>query len=123
MVGDAGEHIGEPGAGVDIIEPTCVNEGVKHRSALPAGIAAAEGPVPPSDSNAAHGAFGRIVRHADAAVIKEARKGCPSLQAVIHRLSDRIILGQFLAFLAQPFFERVQERLGSLTADDQTPLG
>ena len=54
MVGDAGKHIREPGARVDMIQPTRLDERIKHGGALPAGIAAAERPVPPSDGNAAH---------------------------------------------------------------------
>ena len=44
MLGDAGEDVGEPGLGVDVVELGGADEGVHHRRALAAAIGAREQP-------------------------------------------------------------------------------
>ncbi len=51
MIGDAGEDVGEPGLGVDVIELAGFDEGVDRGRAPAAGVRAAKGPVAASDGN------------------------------------------------------------------------
>ena len=44
MIGDAGEHIGEPSLWVDIVELCGLDQRVKHGSALATAVGAAEQP-------------------------------------------------------------------------------
>ena len=111
MIGDASEDIGEPGARIDSVELARLDQRVDGCRPHPAGIGATEGPVAPADGDAAHGALGGVVGHADAAVVEEARHGHPSLQAVIHRFGQGVLGREFSALLAQPFFEIIDERL------------
>jgi hypothetical protein len=58
MIVDAGEGVGEPGLGIDVVELCGLDEGVYGGSPVAAGIGAAEGPVAASDGDATQGAFG-----------------------------------------------------------------
>ena len=57
------------------------DQAVHHRGALAAAIGAAEQPGLPTQSDAAHATLGRIVRQANAAVLKEARERGPAFSA------------------------------------------
>lgn len=46
MFGNAGENIGKPGLGIDVVEPRGLDEGVKDGGALTAAIRPAEQPDP-----------------------------------------------------------------------------
>jgi len=48
---DAGEGVGEPGLGIDVVELCGLDEGVDGDGPVAAGIGAAEGPIPASDGN------------------------------------------------------------------------
>ena len=88
MIGDAGEDVGEPGTSINAVEFAGFDQCVHRRRAMAARIRAAERPVLSPDRNAAYGAFGGVVAHADATVIKEAREGLPSFEAIIDGLGD-----------------------------------
>jgi hypothetical protein len=88
-----------------------------------AGVATAEGPISAPGRNTAQRALRCVVRHANAAIVEEAREGPPSLQAVDHRLRERVLRGELSAFLTQPLFEIVDERFGSLPTDGETMFG
>ena len=78
VIGDAGQHIGEPGLRVDIVHLRCGNEAVHDGGAFAATIGAAEEPGFPAESDTAQGALGGIVRQADAAVSQKAGKAVPA---------------------------------------------
>src|SRR5688572_2192385 len=121
MIGDAGEHVGEPGARVDITELCRLDQREDHGGTLAAGVGAAEGPVAAADGDAAHGALGGVVGHADAAVVEEARERAPALETVVHRLGQRALRGQLAPLGPEPALEILGERLGPL-APDTYPL-
>ena len=73
MIGDAGEHVGEPRLGIDVAELCRLDQREHDGGAVAAGVGAAEGPVSSADGDAADGALGGVVRQADAAVVLEAR--------------------------------------------------
>jgi hypothetical protein len=53
VIGDAGEHVGEPRPGIDIAELCRLDQREDHRGTLAAGVGAAEGPIPSADGNRA----------------------------------------------------------------------
>src|SRR5512134_1790986 len=83
MAGKAGEHVGEPGARIDVVELCRFDEGVHRRGAAAALVRAGERLVPPSNRDAAQGAFGGVVRQADPAVVEEAGEGEPALEQIV----------------------------------------
>ena len=93
VIGDAGEDIGEPGAGIDVVEFAGFDQRIDGGRPSATGVAAAEGPVFAPNRNGAHGAFSGVVAHADAAVVEEPRERGPSLQAVVDGFRDRCLRG------------------------------
>ena len=80
MIGDATQHIGEPGLGVDAVEFGGGDQGVDCGRALAAAIGTGEPPSPASQSNTTQRTLSGIVRHADAAVVEKAGEGRPALE-------------------------------------------
>jgi hypothetical protein len=74
VAGEAGENVGEPGAGVDAVELGALDQRVHGGGAATALVGAGEGPAASAKGDAAQGALGGIVRQADAAVVEEAGK-------------------------------------------------
>lgn len=72
MVSDAGEHVGEPGLRVDIVEAGGLDQRVKDGGALTAAVRAAEQPGLAAERDAAKGALGGVVGEADPAIVEEA---------------------------------------------------
>src|SRR5215475_8216878 len=79
---DAGQHVGDPRLRIDVTRLRRFDRRVQDGWAVPAGIRPTEGPVPPADRYAAHGALSGVVGYADAAVIQEPRERFPALQAI-----------------------------------------
>ena len=80
MIGDAAQHISEPGLGVDAVEFGGGDQGVDCGRALAAAIGTGEPPSPASQSNTTQRTLSGIVRHADAAVVEKAGEGRPALE-------------------------------------------
>ena len=72
MIGDAAQHIGEPGLGVDAIEFGGGNQGIDRGRALVTAIGTREQPCPTPQGNTAQCALSSIVRQADATVVEKA---------------------------------------------------
>ena len=53
MISDAGEDVGEPGLGIDVVEAGGDDEGVEYGGAMSACIGAGEGPVLAAESHPA----------------------------------------------------------------------
>ncbi len=53
MIGETGKDVGEPGAGIDVVELGGFDQGVDGGGARGAGIGAGEGPVVAADGDAA----------------------------------------------------------------------
>ena len=79
VIGEPREDVGKPGARIDVVERAGFDQRVDRGGAPPARVGAAEGPVAAADGDATRAALGGVIRHADAAVVEEAREGVPSL--------------------------------------------
>jgi hypothetical protein len=86
ILGDAGEHVGEPGQGIDVIE-LCRMISVAMTAARSA--PRSEPAWFASQCKSAQGALSRVVREADAAVFDEPREPISALEHVVDWLGDR----------------------------------
>src|SRR6476469_1691034 len=68
VIGNPGEHVGEPGLGIHIVELGCVDQREHDCSALAAAIGTCEQPGLAAESNSAQHTFGSVVAQADASV-------------------------------------------------------
>ena len=50
-IGDPGQHVGEPGAGIDVVETTGRDEGEHDSGTIRPALGPGEGPVPAPDRN------------------------------------------------------------------------
>ncbi len=73
-IGDPGEDVGEPGFGIDIVKTTGGDHRQHDGGAFGAAQAAGEGPIAPSQGDAAQRSFGGVVAEADPAIVEEAGK-------------------------------------------------
>ena len=71
VIVDPGEHVGEPGSGIDVVELGRVNQRQHDRGALAATNRAGEQPRLPAEGNSAQLALGRIVAQANAPIVEE----------------------------------------------------
>jgi hypothetical protein len=67
MIGQAGEHIGEPGLRVDVIELGGLDQRIDGGGAPAAFVGSGEGPVLAPDGDGPQYAFGGVVGHAQPA--------------------------------------------------------
>ena len=74
VIGDASQHVGEPGLGIDIVELGGLDQCQDECGALAAAIGAGEQPGLAAKRNPAQLALGRIIAQADAAVLEETRR-------------------------------------------------
>ena len=114
MILQARQDVGEPGLRVDVVELCGLDQRVDSGGPPAAFVRAGEGPVVASDGNAAQRPLGGIVRHAQAAVIEEARERDPAIEAVVDRLGDIVARGEVAALLAQPGLQRGDRRPAAL---------
>jgi hypothetical protein len=123
VVSNAGQDVSEPGARVNAVQLGGDDERLHGRGPVAATIAAAEQPRLPAEGNATQGALGRIIREADPAVIEEPSERFPARQHVVHRLGNRVVLGQLAAAFLHPGLEVGDERRDVLAADGQARIG
>lgn len=101
-IGNAGQDVGEPGFRVDVVEACRGDEGKHDGGAFGAALGTGEGPVAPSQSNAAQRSFGRVVAEADSAVIDEAGEVGPAPEHVVDWLQDLGRAREGVALAQQP---------------------
>jgi hypothetical protein len=106
MSGEAGEHVGEPGLGIDVVELGRHDEAVQEGGALATTVGTGEQPSPAPQRKTTQCSFGGVVAEADPAIGKEAAEGGPSFEHVVHRSGDLAVPRQLAAFFAHPGFER-----------------
>lgn len=123
MVGDTGQHVGEPGAGIDVVQLGGGDERIHRRGAFAAAIAAGEHPCLSAKRHAAQLPLGCVVRQADPAVSQEAAEGVPAGQHVVHRLGHLGMTGHPGALLAHPGLEFGDEGCDLLLPQGQALLG
>ena len=119
MIGDAAQHVGEPGLRVDVVELGGGDQGVHRGGALATAVGAGEQPGPAPEGNSAQRALGGIVGQADAAVVEEAGEGRPALEHVIDRLGGLGVARQPGAFGPHPLVQLGDERSDALLARRQ----
>lgn len=89
VVVDAGEHVGEPGLRIDVVE-LCGHDQRRHDGgAVGTTFGAGEQPGLAAESKAAQRALRRIVCQTDPPVIDEASEPVPAAQHVVDGLGDR----------------------------------
>ena len=71
MVGDASEHVGEPGLRIDVVDFRRDDQGVHERGFVTATVGAGEQPGLPAERDTTQGPLGGIVGQADPAVLEE----------------------------------------------------
>jgi len=71
MVGDASEHVGEPGLRIDAIELGGGDQGVDRRCPLATAVGADEQPRAAPECNPAQRPLGGVIAQADAAVVEK----------------------------------------------------
>ena len=75
------------------------------------------------ESDTAKAAFSGVVRQADAAVVEEAREGCPALEHVVHGLGDIAAARELGPLLPHPGFKLGDERRAQLLANSAALFG
>ena len=114
---DAGEHVGEPGLRVDVVQFRSGDERRHDGGTIGAAVGPGEEPGFPAECKAAQAALRSIVRQADATVVEEAGEAAPALEHVVDRLGDRRRTRQRGALTLQPRVQVVDERPGLLLPD------
>gem|GEM_PF-3311952 len=111
MIGDAGEHIGEPRFWVDVVETASRYDGEHDGGSIGPTLGTGEGPVAAPERNSSQRALGGIVRETNPAIFQEPGKPIPALQHVIDRLDH---LGRFAERGALPFHSCMSSSSGLL---------
>ena len=88
MILQAGEDVGEPGQWIDVVELGGLDQGIDCSGPPATIVGSGEGPVATSDGDAAKGALCSVVAEAQAAIVEEAAKSLPAVEAVGDGLGD-----------------------------------
>ena len=91
MVIDAREHVCKPCPCINRIELGGLDQRVDRGGAAPAAVGAGEDPVLTPDGDATNGALGRVIRHADAAIIEVAGERRPSFEVIVDRFGKPLL--------------------------------
>ena len=89
MVGDAPEHVGQPGLRIDVVQLGCLYQRRHDGGPLGASVRAGEQPRFTSECKAPERPLRRVVAETDPPVVEEAGEGRQALQHVVDRLGDR----------------------------------
>jgi hypothetical protein len=85
MVGDVGEHMAQPGLGVNTVELGRTDQRVGGGGTLATAVGASEQVVAPADGDATQGALGGRVVDLDDAVVAVAQQRRPQIERVLDR--------------------------------------
>lgn len=96
---------------------------VSMMAARSAAQGSGEGPIAPSQGDAAQRSFGGVVAEADPAIVEEAGKVGPAPEHVIHGLQDLGGAGEGFSLAQQPGVHVVEQRLASLLAHGSPLVG
>ena len=83
MIWQPSEHVGEPGLRVDVVKLGGSDQRVDGSCTTAAFVGACEGSILASQGDGPQLALSGVVRHAQAAVVEEARECRPALEAVV----------------------------------------
>jgi hypothetical protein len=104
VVGDAGQHIGKPGARIHVVQLGRGDKGVHGGSPLATAVASRKEPCLSAQSHTAQLAFGCIIRQVDPAIGQEPGERVSALEHVIHGLGEVGMPRQPDALLTHPNF-------------------
>ena len=121
MIGDTIQHIGEPGAGINIVESRRDDERIHRGRPLTTAVTAGEQPALPAESHTTQGALGCIVGQTNASVMQEASERLPPFEHVIHRFRHTGVSRELAAFGSHPLLKRDHEWC-DLDLPDGVPL-
>jgi hypothetical protein len=82
MIGQTGEHVGQPSLRVHAIELAGLDQGVERRRPLAATIRAGEGLIPAPERDTAQRPLRGVVAHAQAAVLEITGERLPVVERV-----------------------------------------
>ena len=122
MILKASEDVGKPCERINVVELGGLDQRIDGGGAMAALVRAGEGPVAPPGSHRPHGALGRIVAHAETAIVEEAHESVPVIQAVSDGLADLAAGRDATVLLAQPAAQLVDQGLAALLPNT-LPLG
>jgi hypothetical protein len=117
MIRQAGEHVGEPGLRIDIVEFGGCDQRVNGGGSASTFVGPRESPIAAPDRNGTQLALSGIVGHAEPAVVEEAGERYPALDAVVDGFAGLAALGDPGTLLTQPALQRDDERSAALMAD------
>ena len=100
MIRQPGQHVGEPGLRIDVVELGGCDQRIDGRRPSAAFVGASKGPILSPHGDGAQLALRGVIRHAEAPVVEEARERTPSLEAVVDGLAGLAVLGDPPALLA-----------------------
>src|ERR1700728_4242476 len=110
MIGNTCQHVGEPGAWVNIVKFGRGDERIHGCCALTAAITSYEEPALSAESHAAQRTLSRVVRQANASITEKARHRLPAFEHIVHRLRPVGVPRQLPSFGSHPLLERCNER-------------
>jgi hypothetical protein len=119
QVGDAGEDVGEPDLGIDVVHLRGDDQTIHDGRPLAAPVASGEEPGLASKSDAAQGALGGVVCQAYPAIAQEAGEAVPACEHVVDRLGDVIMAGQARPLGAHPRLQVRHQRGAQFRARGQ----
>ena len=122
-VDDPGEHVGEVGKRVDVVQLAGFDQGRDSGPMLGATVGAREQRIFPVERDRADRALDGIVVELDAAIVDEARQAFPTRERIADGLGELALLTDQAEFCAQPLLECIGERLAFLLPDETPLLG
>ena len=122
-LGDPAENVGEPGLGIDVVEPGGADQRVHDRRTHAAAVGAGEQPTASSERDTTKRALRGIVCQAEPAVVKEAREGVSSLQHVVHRPGHGTVARELRTLGPHPRLQLGDKRRAALAAHRETMPG
>ena len=83
MIGNARQHVSEPGAWIDIVQFGGDDQRIYGRGPFATTVRTREQPCFSAQGYASQRPLGRIVRETNSSIVEEPAEGCPTLQHVV----------------------------------------
>ena len=122
-IGDPGQHVGEPGFWIDVVETTGRDQGEHDGGTIRPALGTGEGPVAAPQGDPSQGPFGGIVRQTNPAILQEAGKAIPALQHVVHGADHLGRSAERGTLPFQPLVHVIEQRLAFLPPHSQSFRG
>ena len=106
-VDKAGQHVGDVGLGLDVVQLAGLDQRSDHGPVLAAAVGAGEQAVLAVEGQGPDGALDGVGIELDAAVVQEAGEALPAAQGVADRLGQLAFLADGLEPGAQPGLQRL----------------